>query len=149
MKSVTVTTSIERPREQVFEYLDDLANHARFTDHFLVDWELSGPGRGVGAKGTARISAPGSQDWTEFEVVDSKRPERIVEEGVGAKGKRRTRGTYYLSDRPGGGTDVVFELEWLAAPRSERLVPPLSRAFIRRTNGKSLRRLKKQLEQSP
>jgi uncharacterized protein YndB with AHSA1/START domain len=143
---VTVTTAIARPREQVFDYLDDLSNHAGFLDHFLVDWEFSGPARGIGAKGTARVSAPGSQDWTEFEVVDSKRPERIAEEGVGAKGKRRTRGTYYLSDRPDGGTDVAFKLEWLEAPRGERLIAPLSRTFVRRTNGKSLRRLKKQLE---
>lgn len=148
MKPVTVTTSIERPREEVFEFLDVFANHAGITDHFLVDWEFSGPSRGVGAKGRARISAPGSQDWTEFEVVDAKRPERIVEEGAGAKGKRRTRGSYYLSDRPGGGTDVAFELEWFAAPRSERLIAPLTRAFARRSNGKALRRLKRQLEKS-
>jgi hypothetical protein len=148
MKPVTVTTSIARPRELVFDFLDDLSNHAGFLDHFLIDWEFSGPSRGVGAKGVARISAPGSQEWTEFEVVDSNRPDRIVEEGVGANGKRRTRGTYFLSDRPGGGTDVGFKLEWLAAPRTERLLPPLSRAFIRRSNGKALRRLKKQLERS-
>jgi len=143
---VTVTTGIARPREEVFEFLDDLSNHAGFLDHFLVDWEFSGPKRGVGAKAAARVSAPASQDWTEFEVVDSDRPERIVEEGVGAKGKRRTRGTYYLSDRPDGGTDVAFKLEWLEVPRTERLAPPLTRLFIRRTNGKALRRLKKQLE---
>lgn len=146
MNPVTVTTGIARPREQVFEFLDDLSNHAGFLDHFLVDWEFSGPARGVGAKGRARVSAPGGQDWIEFEVVDSDRPERIVEQGVGAKGKRRTRGTYYLSDRPDGGTDVAFKLEWLEAPRSERLISPLTRAFVRRSNGKSLRRLKKELE---
>jgi uncharacterized protein YndB with AHSA1/START domain len=146
MNPVTVTTSIDRPREQVFAYLDDLSNHAHFTDHFLVDWQFSGPARGVGAKGTARVSAPGSQDWIDFEVVEAKPPELIAEEGIGAKGKRRTRGTYYLSDRPGGGTDVAFELEWLEAPRGERLIAPLTRAFVRRTNAKSLRRLKKKLE---
>jgi hypothetical protein len=148
MNPVTVTTSIDRSREEVFDFLEDLSNHAGFSDHFLVDWELSGPARGVGAKGTARVSAPGSQDWTEFELVEAKRPELVVEQGVGAKGKRRTRGSYYLSDRPGGGTDVAFKLEWLEAPRGERLIAPLSRAFIRRTNGKSLRRLKKLLEKS-
>lgn len=146
MNPVTVTISIDRPPAEVFDFLDDLSNHAGFTDHFLVDWEFSGPARGVGAKGTARVSAPGSQDWTEFEVVETKRPELIVEQGVGAKGKRRTRGSYYLSDRPGGGTDVAFKLEWLEAPRGERLISPLTRTFVRRTNGKSLRRLKKQLE---
>ena len=81
-------------------------------------------------------------------MVDSDRPERIVEEGLGAKGKRRTRGAYYLSDRPDGGTDVAFKLEWLEVPRSERLIAPLTRAFVSRTNGKALRRLKKQLEES-
>ena len=146
MNSVTVTIGIARPREDVFDFLDDLSNHAGFLDHFLVDWEFSGPPRGVGAKAHARVSAPASQDWTEFEVIDSERPERIVEEGVGANGKRRTRGTYYLSDRPDGGTDVAFVLEWLDAPRSERLIAPLTRAFVRRSNGKALRRLKKRLE---
>jgi hypothetical protein len=145
---VTVTTSIERPREEVYAFLDDLSNHASFLDHFLVDWEFSGPAAGLGAKASARVSAPASQDWTDFEVIEAKPPELIVEEGVGAKGKRRTRGSYYLSDRPGGGTDVAFKLEWLAAPRGERLIAPLNRAFIRRTNGKALRRLKKKLETS-
>jgi uncharacterized protein YndB with AHSA1/START domain len=148
VKPVTVTTTIARSPEDVFDYLDDLTNHAAFTDHFLVDWKFAGPARGRGAKGTARVNAPASQDWTEFEVVKTKRPQLIVEEGVGAKGKRRTRGTYYLSDRPGGGTDVAFKLEWLQAPRGERLITPLTRRFVHRTNGKSLRRLKKQLEKS-
>ena len=146
MRPVIVTTAIERPREQVFEFLDDLSNHAIFNDHFLDRWKFSGPPRGVGARATARVNAPGGQDYIEFEVVESDPPQRIVEEGVGAKGKRRTRGTYYLSDRPGGGTDVEFKLEWLEAPRGERLIAPMSRAFVKRTNGKALRRLKKRLE---
>jgi hypothetical protein len=147
MKPVTVTTSIARPRAEVFDFLDKLSNHAAFLDHFLVDWDFSGPDRGVGAKAMARVSAPASQDWTDFEVIESDPPGRIVEDGVGGHGKRHTRGTYYLSDRPDGGTDVSFKLEWLQAPRAERLAPPLSRLFLRRTNGKAMRRLKKELEQ--
>jgi hypothetical protein len=146
IKPVCVTTSIDLPREQVFDYLDDLSNHEAFNDHFLDKWEFSGPARGAGAKANARVNAPGGQDYIDFEVTESDPPQKIVEEGVGAKGKRRTRGTYYLSDRPGGGTDVEFKLEWLEAPRGERLITPLSRAFVKRTNGKSLRRLKKRLE---
>jgi hypothetical protein len=146
IKPVCVTTSIDLPREQVFDHLDDLSNHEAFNDHFLDKWEFSGPVRGVGAKATARVNAPGGQDYIDFEVTESDPPQKIVEEGVGAKGKRRTRGTYYLSDRPDGGTDVEFKLEWLEAPRGERLIAPLSRTFVKRTNGKSLRRLKKRLE---
>ena len=55
-------------------------------------------------------------------------------------------GTVTSQGRPDGGTDVAFELEWLAAPRSERLIVPLTRSFTRRSNGKALRRLKKRLE---
>jgi hypothetical protein len=36
-------------------------------------------------------------------------------------------------------------LAWLEAPRLEQLGAPLSRAFIRRANGKAMRRLAKLL----
>jgi hypothetical protein len=112
----------------------------------FTDWSFSGPERGVGAKGRARVNAPASREWVEFDVLESERPLRTVEEGVSAHGKRRTRGTYRLSEREGGGTEIGFELAWEQAPRSERLFPPLTRAFLRRALGKAMRRLAKQLE---
>ena len=148
MKPIAVETTVERPGPEVFEFLAELANHEAFLDHFLVDWSFSGAASGVGAKGRARTDAPGSQDWTEFEIVEAEAPSRIVEQGVGAGGKRRTRGTYRLAERAPGETAVSFELEWLAASRAERLCPPLTRAFIRRPNGKALRRLARELAQS-
>ena len=146
MKPVIVSRTVERPAREVFEYLDVLANHESFLDHFLVDWSFSGPARGVGARGKARTDAPGGQDWTEFEVVEVEEGARIVEQGVGANGKRRTRGTYRLEELPEGGTEISFELEWLQASKAERLAPPLIRAFIRRTNSKAMRRLAKILQ---
>ncbi len=148
MKPVTVSIEVPQPVEEVFDYLAVLANHEAFLDHFLVDWKFSGPPRGVGAKAEARASAPMSQDWTEFEIVEVDEPSRIVEEGVGLKGKRRTRGTYRLRSLPGGGTEISFELEWLAAARAERLIPAMTRAFIQRPNGKALRRLARELAKS-
>lgn len=145
MKPVTVSIEVPQPVEEVFDYLAVLANHEAFLDHFLVDWKFSGPRRGVGAKAEARASAPMSQDWTDFEIVEIEQPSRIVEEGVGLKGKRRTRGTYRLQSQPGGGTEISFELEWLNTARAERLIPPMTRAFIRRPNGKAMRRLAAQL----
>lgn len=145
MKPVTVTVKVAKPRQEVFDFLAVLANHESFLTPQFTDWKFSGPARGVGAKAEARANTPGSQDWTEFEIVEAS-PERIVEEGVGAGGKRRTRGTYRLEERPGGGTWVSFELAWIEASKSERLAPPLIRAFVRRVNGRALRRLAKQLE---
>jgi len=146
MKPVTVSTAVARPVEEVFEFLDVLANHEAFLDHFLVEWKFSGLARGVGARAEARASAPMSQDWTEFEVIEAEAPSRIVEQGIGAGGKRHTRGTYRLDQLPGnGGTRISFELEWLQASPAERLCPPLTRAFIRRPNKKAMRRLGKLL----
>jgi Polyketide cyclase / dehydrase and lipid transport len=145
MKPVTVRTRVAKPVEEVYDHLDALANHAAFVDHLFTDWTFSGPARGVGAKGTARTNAPGSQDWTEFEVIESERPSRIVERAVDAKEKRETRGTYTLTS-DGEGTEISFELEWLKAARTERFFGPLTGAFVRRANGKSMRRLAKILE---
>lgn len=145
MKPVSVSVVIARPVAEVYEFLLTLANHEGFLDHFLVDWGFSGPAIGVGAKARARANAPGSQDWTDFEIVAAEAPSRIVEEGVGAGDKRRTRGTYTLAELP-EGTEVRFQLEWLEASRAERLCPPLTRAFARRPSAKAMRRLAKQLE---
>jgi hypothetical protein len=147
MKPVTVSVIVSRPREEVFEFIDALANHAGYMDHMFVDWSFSGPARGVGAKAKARVAAPASREVAEFEVVESERPSRTVEEGVSAHGKRETRGTYALSALADGRTEVSFELEWLQAPRSERAIPPLTRAFLHRALGKAMKRLAKQLEQ--
>src|SRR3954452_3893106 len=145
VKPVTVSIEVPQPVEEVFDYLAVLANHEAFLDHFLVDWKFSGPRRGVGAKAEARASAPMSQDWTEVEVVEAQRPKRIVEEGVGLKGKRRTRGTYRLEQLSNGGTEISFELAWVDAARAESLVPPLTHAFVKRPNAKAMRRLAKLL----
>ena len=118
VRPISVSTSVEAPPSEVFEFLAVLANHEPFLDHFLVDWEFSGPPRGVGAKARARQNAPGGQDRTEFEVIEVDDGRRIVEDGLGAKDKhgthkRHTRGTYTLTETSGGGTEVEFELEWL------------------------------------
>ena len=142
MKPVTVSATAAKPVEEVYDFLDLLANHEQFVDHLFTDWSYSGPRQGVGARARARTNAPGSQDWTEFEVVEAEAPTRIVEEAVGAKGRRRTRGTYRLEALGGeSGTRVSFELAWLEAARLERLFGPLTRAFVRRANAKSMRRL--------
>jgi hypothetical protein len=146
MKPVTVSVTVARPREEVFDYLDVLANHETYMDHMFVDWKFSGPRRGLGAKARARVQAPASREMIEFEVVESEAPLRTVEEATSAHGKRHTRGTYRLEERGEGSTEVSFELAWLKAPRTERLVPPLTHAFLRRALGKGLKRMAKQLE---
>jgi hypothetical protein len=146
LKPVTVSVEVPVGREEVYDFLDLLANHESFTDHLMHDWRISGPRRGVGAKATARARAAASNEVVEIEVVEAEPPSRIVEEDVSARGKRRTRGIYLLEELSGGGTRISFEFAWLEAPRHERLAAPLLRVFMRRANGKALRRLARKLD---
>jgi hypothetical protein len=141
VKPVAATVTVPQPRTEVFDFLDVLGNHEAFTDHFLVDWELSGPRAGVGARARMRVKRPGPADWMDMEVIAAERPRTTVEESVGAKGRRRTRGMYLLEELPGGGTRITFELAWLEVPLAERLAEPITRSVTRRANAKALRRL--------
>jgi hypothetical protein len=141
MKPINVSVRVDRSREEVYAFLDVLANHEPFTDHMLVDWSYSGRAAGVGAKARLRANLPGPQPWADMEVVAAEAPVKIVEQTVSANGRRRTQGTYTLQACPDGGTDVCFEMVYLAAPVADRLAMPLLRAWLQRGNAKAMRRL--------
>lgn len=151
MDAITVTTTIARPREQVFEYLADIANHPEFTDHYLVDWHLTredpyGPGAGA----RFRVKAPLNRfSWADVTFADVQPPYRIVERGRGGKYNRiRMLGTYTLSSGPGNTTRVEYTLETLPVMLSDKLMEALGgRAWSRRQAAKALRRLRTILEE--
>ena len=133
--SVSVSTTIDRPREDVYALVDDLAAHERWTDHFLTDWEVDHDVARFKIKGGGR---------SEVRVLSST-PDEIVEEG--SDGKRRTRGVYRLQPAGAGRTEVTFTNEILErGSRVEVLADPLVKMFLRRNNAKALARLKELLE---
>ena len=145
MKPVRDSIAVPQSPERVYEYIDVLGNHERFTDHFLLDWQVSGPASGVGAKARMRVKSPGPEDWLDMEVIEAEPPWTNTGESVSAKGKRRTCGTYVLEELPGGGTRISFELAWLEAPLRERVAAPLTRSIVRRANARALQRLAEKL----
>ena len=77
------------PREQVFDYLQDIANHPEFTDHYLVDWHLTRiDSVGLGAGARFRIKAPRNRfSWGDVTFAEVERPHRIgLPVGVGTSG---------------------------------------------------------------
>jgi hypothetical protein len=86
----TVSVNIALPREQVFEYLADIANHAEFSDHYLVDWRLTrieSYGQGAGAR--FRMKAPLNRfAWADMTIAELQPPFKIVERGRGGKFNR-------------------------------------------------------------
>ena len=141
MKPVTATVTVRQPREEVFDFLDVLANHQRFTDHFLVDWELSGPAAGVGARARMRLKKPGPADWLDMEVV------------AGERRRRRPRSLRRQRAAAGRAAPTCSRKRPAAAPGSPSAssgsrrrsatvwATPVTRAIAGRSNAKSLRRL--------
>jgi Polyketide cyclase / dehydrase and lipid transport len=145
MKPVLVTIDVPSPREHVFDFLDVMSNHEPFTNHMLQDWHYSGPDRGIGSRARVTVRAGGRSETVEIEVIAAERPSTIVEQNVGAGGRRVGTGTYRLQELPGGHTRVAFEYAWQRAPLSERAAAPLIRAILRRGNQRAMERLAEQL----
>ena len=152
MDPVTVSIVISAPREEVFDYLADIANHPEFTDHYLRDWHLTRiDSVGLGAGARFRVKAPGNRySWADVTLTDVERPQRIVEVGRTGKSNRvRTLGVWELAPASGGGTRLSFTLQTAPATFADRLIDALgSRAFTRRNGRRALHRLREILEDS-
>ena len=151
MDPFTVESTISRPREEVFEYLADIANHPEFTDHYLVDWRLTREdSSGAGAGARFRMKAPLSRfSWADVSFSEVQPPFRIVERGRGGKYNRiKMLGTYTLSPGPGGSTRLEYTLETVPVMPSDRLMEALGgNAWMRRKTRKAMRRLQTILEE--
>jgi uncharacterized protein YndB with AHSA1/START domain len=152
MDPITVSVTIARPREEVFEYLADIANHAEFTDHYLVDWRLTREdtyGPGAGARFRIKSPPPFNRfSWGESTIVEFEPPWRIAEAGRTGKYNRiRTLGVYTLEPAPAGSTRVEFTLQTQPKTFADRILEAFgSRAWLKRKNAKAMRRLRDILE---
>ena len=150
MDPLTVSILVSAPPEQVFDYLQDIANHAEFTDHYLVDWHLTRVDPvGVGAGARFRVKMPGNRfNWADVTFAEVERPRRILELGRTGKSNRiRTMGEYQLAPAAGGNTRVSFTFQTMPATFADRLLEGFGvRAWLRRKNRRALRRLRSILE---
>jgi uncharacterized protein YndB with AHSA1/START domain len=150
MDPVSVSIVVSVPREQVFDYLQDIANHPEFTDHYLVDWHLTridSVGTGAGAR--FRVKAPGNRfSWGDVTFSEVQRPHKIVEVGRTGKNNRiRTLGVYELDPTAGNSTRVRFTLQTIPVTLSDKLMEGFgARAWTRRKNQRAMNRLRGILE---
>ena len=152
MDPVTLNVTIDRPREEVFAYLTDVANYPEFTDHFLTGWRLTreeSEGRGAGARyrQDGRFDRFGYYDlnFAELEV-----PHRIVAVGRGGKYNRIKTFHQWTLEPNAGGTRLEYVYETEPLLRTDRFVEAVSgrRGWFRRNGGKALRRLRSILEEN-
>ncbi|MFJ5974850.1 SRPBCC family protein [Streptomyces sp. NPDC093060] len=145
MQSVTVSIDVPQTPEQVYDFLDVMAHHERFTSHYLTHWRCSGPSRGVGSGATVTAALAGTKTDVIIEVVEADAPLRIVERNVSAAGRRLAHGTYTIEPLRTGGSRVSFTYAWVRAPLADRLLAPVVRATMRRANRTVMQRLATEL----
>ena len=149
----SVNVTIDRPREEVFEYLADIANHPEFTRP-LPQGLAPDAGRLLRPRRRARASASdaplhrfGWGDMTFIEVERAapdrrRRPRRQVQPHQDVRRAGR-------SSRAGGGTRVEFMFETEPALPTDRFIEALGvrAAGSSASGGKALRRLQSILEE--
>jgi uncharacterized protein YndB with AHSA1/START domain len=147
---VELTITIDRPREEVFEYLADIANHPEFTDHYLKHWRLTrvdsyGPGAGARYKMDGPFQRFG---WSDLTFIQVEAPRNIVAVGRGGKYNRiKTFQSWELEPASGGGTRVEWTFETEPAFPTDRLLEAFGyRRWSRRRARRALRRLQSILE---
>jgi uncharacterized protein YndB with AHSA1/START domain len=148
---VTSTITIGRPREEVFDYLADIANHAEFSDHYLKDWRLTrvdSSGRGAGAR--FRYDAPFQRfGWGDMTFIEVERPYRIVAVGRGGKFNRNKTYTTWTLMPDGPGTRVEHMTETEPALLTDRIMEGFGlRRWYKRGGRKALKRLQAILEEN-
>jgi uncharacterized protein YndB with AHSA1/START domain len=146
---VTASITIGRPREEVFDYLADVANHPEFSDHYLKDFRLlrlDSYGRGAGARFRRdRRFRPLYEDFTFAEV---ERPYRIVAFGRGGKFNRIKTTTIFTLDEAGAGTRLEVMAESEPPLLTDKLMETVTgyRGWTKRNLRKALSRLQSILE---
>jgi hypothetical protein len=145
MKAVTVSIEVPHTPEQVYDFLDVMAHHERFTDHYLTNWRYSGPDRGIGSGATVTAALGGQRTEVTIEVVEADAPRRIVERNASAAGRRLARGTYTIEPLRTRGSLVSFTYAWVRVPVGDRVLAPVVRATIARANRTVMRRLATEL----
>ena len=150
MDPVKSSITIGRPREEVFDYLADIANHPEFSDHYLKEWHLTrveSVGRGAGARFRydVRFQRFG---WADMTFIEVDRPFRIVAVGRGGKFNRNKTYTTWTLTPSGGGTKVEHSTEIEPRLATDRLMEAFGlRGWFKRGGRKALQRLQSILEE--
>jgi uncharacterized protein YndB with AHSA1/START domain len=151
MRQVTVSTVISAPREEVFDFVCDLAGRPAYTDHYLEDYRLARANPvGEGAAARFKVNAPLAKEYAELRITEVDRPRRIVEElRVGRRGRNRSLAVYDFTPEGGGVTRVELTTYSEPATIVDRLKEIGAAGWLRRQTKKSLERLRMIFEEPP
>jgi uncharacterized protein YndB with AHSA1/START domain len=144
MREVTVSIVISAPREDVLDFVNDLAARPAYTDHYMDDYRLARVVPvGVGAAARFRLNAPMSNEYAELTITEADRPRRIIEEiRAGRRGRNRSVAVYDFTRESAGVTRVELTTFGEPATMVDRFRQLGAAGWIRRKTRKSLDRLR-------
>ena len=114
MLPVNVQTNIAASREELYEYIVDLALRPAWCDHYLKDYRLAHPrSKGMDAAARYLVDAPFSSLYLEVTIVEAEPPRRIVERAHGGRNLRTKGGVSWELTRAGQGLTRVEMQTWI------------------------------------
>lgn len=150
MDPVSAQVTVQRPIEEVFAYLEDVANAPEVLGHFLVEWHLTREETvGTGAGVRFRVKLPFDRfARADASIIEVRAPRRMVIAGRGGKYNRILLWAELTLAETTQGTDVSFTVETDPKYPSDRAMELLSgqRARTRRALRRAATRLRDRLE---
>jgi uncharacterized protein YndB with AHSA1/START domain len=143
---ISLTISVDAPRERVFDFICDLATRSSWIDHFASEYRLERiPAQGQGAGARFRVDAPAGVRYMETVIAEAERPYRIVEHGRGGRLDRmQIRLVWELEAGPTTNVSLTF---WTIPPGPfDRLREVGRERWWRRRWSRALRRMADLLE---
>jgi uncharacterized protein YndB with AHSA1/START domain len=149
MGPISAETTIDAPRERVFELVSDLAARPSFCDHFQRELRLQRiESRGVGAAARFRVEAPRMTMWMETVIDEVDPPHRVFERGGGGRLDRIPAYTVWeLESGAGPGTEARVTFWTEPSHPVDRIREHLgAEGWLRRQFSRALERLKELAE---
>lgn len=146
MGPISLTVSIDAPRERVFDFICDLGVRQGWTDHFASEFRLERiPAQGRGAGARFRVDAPAGVRYMETVITGVERPFRVVEHGRGGRLDRiPIRTVWELEEGPTTTVTLTF---WTAPPSTFDRVRETGRTrWWKRRWSRALRRMQELIE---
>jgi uncharacterized protein YndB with AHSA1/START domain len=147
MRPVSASTTIDAPRERVFDLLCDLGCRPAFTDHFFTDLRL-GRVDPVGVGASARFRIRDSNVWLDTVIEQVEQPHLVRESGHGGRLNRVPVFTVWeLAEGPASGGSEVTVTFWAEpAKLIDRMHTFRSTRVYRRGFKRALERLRELAE---
>jgi hypothetical protein len=151
VRPVEARIVISAPREEIFDFIADIAARPAWNDHYLKDFRLTRVNSvGVGAGAAFVVDAPLFPQRAEFQVVEMERPRRLLERGRVGRWGRTTAFAEWELATDYGATEVQLTIWSIPGIRWDGFKESLgARGWLKRSANGSLRRLRAIFEDRP